>query len=303
MNVNKGLVVIIVILTLLLLWAGWWGRGQMSEKETLFAENTTMKGEIQGLEELKVDLVGEIDSLQIAYEALEEENEYLQSTAEEAEGKIRQKNRTIANLKKRAANESASLRTQIEDLLGVKKVLESQIADLEAENLSLKTENEQLTVDLASSRAETDALAQLNKTIQEELKRLTHATFKASGFRVEVEKRKPKATSKSKRARRVMVSFDLVNVPDEFQGVRPVYLVITDDKGTPIRVANPISAQVNVNGQAMDIQAVSSREENISQKQRLSFNHDLESKLRQGYYRVAVYTDVGLLGASSFRLR
>jgi S-adenosylmethionine synthetase len=100
-----------------------------------------------------------------------------------------------------------------------------------------------------------------------------------------------------------MVSFDLVNVPDEFQGVRPVYLVITDDKGTPIRIANPINAQVQINGAAMDIQAVSTREENIAENQRLSFNHDLEEKLRSGYYRVAVYTDVGLLGASSFRLR
>ena len=303
MNVNKGLVVIIVILTLLLLWAGWWGRSQKNEKELALTENATMKEEIQGLEELKVDLVGEIDSLQIAYEALEEENEYLQSTTEDAEAAVRQKNRQIANLKKRAANESASLRTQIEELLGIKSALESQIADLEAENVSLRTENEQLTVDLASSRAETDALTRLNRTIQDELKRMTHATFKASGFRVEVEKRKPKATSKSKRARRILVSFDLVNVPEDFQGVRPVYLVITDDKGTPIRIANPIQAQVNINGQAMDIQAVSSREENIAQNQRLSFNHDLEEKLRSGYYRVAVYTDVGLLGASSFRLR
>jgi SMC interacting uncharacterized protein involved in chromosome segregation len=303
MNVNKGLVVVIAILTLLLLWAGWWGRSQKIEKEKFIAENALMQEEIKGLEELKVDLVSEIDSLQVAYETLEEENEYLQSSVEEAQAEVKQKNRALANMRKRSASESDGLRAQIEELLGIKSQLESNIANLEAENQALRSENEQLVEDLASSRAETDALARLNKTIQDELKRLTHATFKASGFRVEVEKRKPKATSKSKRARRIMVSFDLVNVPDEFQGVRPVYLVITDDKGTPIRIANPINAQVQINGAAMDIQAVSTREENIAENQRLSFNHDLEEKLRSGYYRVAVYTDVGLLGASSFRLR
>ncbi|MDB4728134.1 hypothetical protein OAF63_05015 [Saprospiraceae bacterium] len=303
MNINKGLVAIIAILTLLLLWAGWWGRSQKNEKEKFITENTLMKEEIQGLEELKINLAGEIDSLQIAYEALEEENEYLQSTVEQVQAKVKQKNRAIANLKKRSANESSGLRTQIEDLLGIKSQLENNIANLEAENLSLRSENEQLTEDLASSRAETNALAQLNRTIQDELKKLTHATFKASGFRVEVEKRKPKATSKSKRARKILVSFDLVNVPEEFQGLRPVYMVITDDKGTPIRIANPINAQVQVNGAPMDIQAVSTREESIAQNQRLSFNHNLEGKLRSGYYRVAVYTDVGLLGASSFRLQ
>lgn len=303
MNVNKGLVIVIAILTMLLLWSFWWGRSQKSEKEQLITENGLMKQEMQGLEELKVDLISEIDSLQIAVESLEEENEYLQSDVADAEQQAAQANRALSREKKRSANESASLRTQIEGLLAEKSQLESAIQTLEAENQALRSENEQLSGDLASSRAETDALARLNKTIQEELKQLTHATFKASGFRVEVEKRKPKATSKSKRARRILVSFDLVNVPEEFQGVRPVYLVVTDDKGTPIKIANPITAQVEVNGQAMSLQAVSTREENIGASQRLSFNHDLEEKLRSGYYRVAVYTDVGLLGASSFRLR
>ena len=303
MNVNKGLVIVIAILTMLLLWSFWWGRSQKSEKEQILTENGLMKQELQGLEELKVDLISEIDSLQIAVESLEEENEYLHSNVEVAEQQAAQAYRALSKEKKRSANESASLRTQIEGLLAEKSQLESAIQTLESENQALRSENEQLSGDLASSRAETDALARLNKTIQDELKRLAHATFKASGFRVEVEKRKPKATSKSKRARRILVSFDLVNVPEEFQGVRPVYLVVTDDKGTPIKIANPITAQIEVNGQAMSLQAVSSREENIGTSQRLSFNHDLEEKLRSGYYRVAVYTDVGLLGASSFRLR
>ena len=85
--------------------------------------------------------------------------------------------------------------------------------------------------------------------------------------------------------------------------MRPLYLVVTDDKGTPIKDSNPIQAKVVVNGQDMDIQAVKVQEVNIEESQRLSFSHDLEEKLTTGYYRVAVYTDIGLLGASSFRLR
>jgi hypothetical protein len=79
--------------------------------------------------------------------------------------------------------------------------------------------------------------------------------------------------------------------------------VVTDDKGTPVKMSNPIQATVNVNGQDMDIQAVKVQEVNIEENQRLSFNYDLEERLKSGYYRVAVYTDIGLLGASSFRLR
>lgn len=303
MDMNKILSIVIAVLALFLVWTGWWGLQQKNAKNLLATENNMLVQELEGLEELKINLEGEVDSLQVAYEALAEENEFLQSTVEEAQAKAKQQASTIKNLKKRTANESSGLRAQIEELLGAKAQLESHIASLEAENESLRSGNEQLSEDLASSRAETDALSRLNRTIQNELKQMTLATFKASGFRVEVEKKKSKATAKSRNARKILASFDLVNVPEEYRGVRPLYLVVTDDKGTPIRIANPIQTQVMVNGQAMDIQAVASREENIGASQRISFNHTLEEKLRSGYYRVAVYTDIGLLGASSFRLR
>ena len=90
---------------------------------------------------------------------------------------------------------------------------------------------------------------------------------------------------------------------NEFSLIRPLYLVVTDDKGTPIKTENPIQAKVNVNNQAMDIIAVKVQEVDIIENQRLSFTHQLEDKLRAGYYRVAVYTDIGMLGAASFRLQ
>jgi integrase len=138
--------------------------------------------------------------------------------------------------------------------------------------------------------------------MQSELKRLTLANFKASGFQVEVEARKPKATATAGKARRVKVSFDLVDVPQEYQGLRPVYLVITDDKGVPIQGSN-IQSKAVVNGASMDIMAVKAKDVNITATQRLSFTHELEEKLRDGFYRVSAFTDIGMLGASSFRLQ
>jgi hypothetical protein len=48
---------------------------------------------------------------------------------------------------------------------------------------------------------------------------------------------------------------------------------------------------------------VQQKDTDIVENQRLTFNYELEDKLKSGYYRVAVYTDIGLLGASSFRLQ
>ena len=58
-----------------------------------------------------------------------------------------------------------------------------------------------------------------------------------------------------------------------------------------------------MNGQPTDIIAAESKEVNITADQRLTFTHELADKLSTGYYRVALYTDIGLLGANSFRLR
>ncbi|MEL6926433.1 MAG: hypothetical protein AAFO94_20485 [Bacteroidota bacterium] len=79
--------------------------------------------------------------------------------------------------------------------------------------------------------------------------------------------------------------------------------MITDEKATPIKLTNPIQAEVSVNGQTMQLQAAEAKEVNIEANQRLSFSHDLSEKLGSGYYRVVAYTDIGLLGATSFRLR
>ena len=139
--------------------------------------------------------------------------------------------------------------------------------------------------------------------MEEELKKLTLSNFKASAFQVEVERKKPKVTARARAARRVLVTFDLTEVPTEYHGIRPVYMAVTDKNGNPIQTDNPIQAKVVVNDQTMDLIAVKSKNVNVTESQRLSFTHDLSPRLASGYYRVSVYTDIGLLGSSTFRLR
>jgi len=303
MNSRQGFTIIIAILLLLLMGIGYWGYKTNKEKQLMTARNGELSAEISELDNLKNKLSSEVDSLQFAYEELADENEALQTSVESAEKKVAQKEALIRKLKRSTKVEGANLKEQIEMLMADKAQLESSINNIQVENDSLKALTGQLTADLATAKSENKALSDLNKTIQDEIKKLTLANFKASAFRVEVERKKPRATAKSRRAKRILVSFDLMNVTPKYQGVRPLYLVITDDKGTPIKNTNPIQAKVTVNGQQMDIQAVKEQEVNIQESQRLSFNHDLEEKLKTGYYRVAVYTDIGLLGASSFRLK
>ena len=199
--------------------------------------------------------------------------------------------------------EIASLGSQIQGLIAARSSLEKEISDLQAENAALKEENAKLAADLATTREEKAALARLNETMEKDISNLTLKNFKATGFTTDVLRKDDKPTRRKMFAKKVNVSFDLVNVPEKYQGVRKVYMVITDDKGVPIMKSSPIKAKINVNGNEQDIIAVSEQNVEIQESQRLSFNHDLEGKLKPGYYRSSIYTDLGLLGSASFLMR
>ena len=299
---KRILLIVALILGLGALGAGGWGLSQQKAKASLQAENAAMSQELGSLNELKEDLASEVDSLESAYQTLAGENETLQGSLADAQSALARKDAEIKANRGNRLNEVNGLKGEIQQLLAEKANLEQVIGDLQAENEELKERTGQLERDLSSARTENTSLGNLNKTMQSELKRLTLANFKASGFQVEVEARKPKATAASGKARRVKVSFDLVDVPQEYQGLRPVYMVITDDKGVPIQGSN-IQERAVVNGTSMDIIAVKAKDVNITATQRLSFSHELEEKLRDGFYRVSVFTDIGMLGASSFRLQ
>lgn len=307
MKARHILGVIAILLALGLGYSIWSNMGLKNDKLGLIKKNETLATEVSEMEALKADLEVEVDSLQIAYEALSDENLTLASDLKDAKKRINRRDKTIKAVKATNTNNEAELfglRAEIQSLLGAKSRLENSILALQAENDSLRTRTGVLEVDLSTARKDNEDLASLNRSIQEEVGRLTLANFKASGFRVELQKkRKSKVTAKSRRAKRIEASFDLAEVPEEYQGVRNIYLVISDDKGTPIKLDNPINATVKVNGQDTDIIAAEAKEVNITSSQRISFKHDLKSKLKKGYYRAAVFTDIGLLGASSFRLR
>ena len=311
MNAKQILGTIVAILVILLLMAGFWGYNLNNEKTKLLSEKEQLNTELNGLNLLKDELATEVDSLQSAYEELAEENESLQTSLEDEKSRVRRRNATIKSVKASLVSaretseaEMGNLRSQIEGLLTSKTQLENSIASLQTENDSLRALTGVLTKDLGKAREDNLALANLNRAMEGELDRLTLANFKASAFRVEVQKRnKKKVTSKSRRAKRIQVSFDLTEVPEGYQSVRPVYLVIADEKATPIKLKEPIQAKVTVNGQETDLIAAEAKEVNVVENQRISFTHELDSKLKSGFYRISIYTDIGMLGATSLRLR
>jgi cell division protein FtsB len=303
MNNNKGLIALAVVLGLALIGALIWGFNRKSQVETLSTEKAELTDEYEQMTALRDDLATQVDSLSLAYQDLASENTDLSGNLANTQQELQNAQNALARAKRNGAAEVNDLRAQIQELMNARSGLETSLVKLQAENDSLRMRTGVLELDLGNARSENETLANLNDAMQGEVQRLTLANFKATAFDVQLQQRNEKVTTRSGRARRIVVNFDLANVPEKYQGVRPVYLVITDENGNAINPTGATKATATVNGQSMDLLAQEMKEVNIEESQRLSFSHDLEDKLADGYYRVSVFTDIGLLGASNFRMR
>lgn len=303
MDSKKVLTAVVVILALALLGSLIWGFGKNSDAKELQADNTEVNEALDAMTSLRDNLAREVDSLAGEYDLLASENVELNGQLAGTRDELSSAQSALSRAKRNAAAEINELRAQIEQLTAARGDLQGSITALESENANLKQQMGILETDLASSRQQNDELTTMATSMEGEIKKLTYENFKATAFQITPQIKNGNPTSKSSRARQIAVSFDVANVPAEFQGVRPIYLVITDEKGTPIPRTDYISTTVSLNNKPQDIQAVEAREENIGASQRIEFTHNLEDKLDEGYYRVSIYTDIGLLGSSNFRMR
>lgn len=304
---KRSLGIVAILLLLALLGTIYWGFSRSAALKEAETAQAGVADELEQMTLLRDGLSLQVDSLSAQYEDVALANVELEGSLLAAQEELSRARNAVARIQKTSQNDKAvafEMRKQIEDLIAVRSDLERSINVIKAENDSLRSRTFVLENQLGDSQNENAALAELNRNMQAEIDKLTLDNFRATAFNVELLKRNGETvTSRRGSARRMAVSFDLANVPSEYQGVRPIYLVVTDEKGTPVTSEKTIPAKVNVNGQSMDVLALETREINIEESQRINLTHQLDQKLNAGFYRAQVFTDVGLLGASSFRLR
>lgn len=268
--------------------------------------NTRLATEMQALELEKSIIERQLDSLTISYENLRTENEDLRGKEASTTALIAEKDAAIKKIKGQNRRELQALRQQVEELRKIKIEYETIISTLRSENEQLRAENERLLGENTQLRGEnadlTGKMGNLAKQLEEQIRKTQSAKFKATSFRVEVERRNDKLTTRAKRAREIFVSFDLADVPQTYQGAQKLYLAITDDKGRPIVSDNPVKTSIEAPTGPVAVIAQQVKAVSLGDTQRLSFTYKFDERLKAGNYVVAIYCDTGLLGAASFRL-
>lgn len=312
---KKTLTAIAIILALLFIGALIWGFTRNTAATELAEEKVEMSGEISQLEQLRNNLQLQVDSIGAVYETAAADNASLKGELAEAQKLANAALYDMRKAQKSRKNDNDvayQMRVQIEDLITARANLERNLAELETENKTLRTENVTLRADLSTAKTEayelgkkSDALEQTTRRMEEQINEVTLGAFKATAMQVDLYRgnKGTKTTTDASRVKRMAVSFDLTGVPGKYLGVRPIYLVMTDESGTPVISENPVRAKAVVNGAKMDVIALEGRDVNVEKNQRISFTHELSSKLEKGFYRVQILTDLGLLGATNVQLR
>lgn len=299
-----GLIAAVVVLALALIGTLIWGANTSSEVDQLQSQKMAVEASLDDMTELRDELATEVETMMTEYDALASENSRLNGELAESQDALSQAQSAVSRAKRNAANEMKALRVQIEELQQAKASLQSNMEMMLAQNDSLKMQIGVLEGDLAMATETNNTLMVENEQKSSQINNLTYESFKATAFQVSPEVKRGNATSKSGRARRITASFDLENVPADFHGTRPIYVVITDQSGVPIPRTDYIQTTIRPwNGEPHDIMAVEAREEELAASQTLTFSHELENKLDAGNYTLSAYTDIGFLGSSTFRLR
>ena len=299
MRTSPILIAILSVLAIGLFASFIWANSKSEENGQLKANNAHLSSQLAQLDSLKMDLQHEVDSLIATYTALAQENEELQSKLVQKDGLIARKTALVKNVRSASASDIRGLKQQMQDLINLKVNMEVSIHEIYRQNDSLKVEIVKKEEEVEVVKKEKKILTQLKENLENDL---TLSNFKATAFRVEVEGKKGKVTSKGKRARNIVVSFDLNEIPAKYQGTRPLYMIIKDEQQNVIATDQFYPVTISRGDQTLNIHAVMRQQAEIGADQRINFNYDLEDKLQEGYYRIEIYTDIALLGVTSFRV-
>ncbi len=259
----------------------------------------------------RTNLENEVDSLSSAFANALAENDDLQGSMTDMQKMVAEKEAQIRQIRTQSTNTAEGLRKQVNQLQQIRGEMEGALGKLTQENTELRADNERLTGENTQLVTEKGQLSgqvadmqKFNSTLQNQVAKLTRAGVKASAFRVEVERRSNKLTTSARRTREVSITFDLVDLPEEFQGEHTLYLALTDVNGALLATGgtNTKASIPTPSGTNLEVVAQQTKQVNLAASQRLSFSYNVEEKLKAGTYVATVYADFGILGSSSFRL-
>ena len=262
------------------------------------------------LDSTRTQLEGELASLNTSYGAQIALNDTLSVDLQKKITEVEELKVRIAKARKDLKSSQANIAeitarlAQMEEL---KVALEQDIFGLKEENQSLASSNQALNTELSATKDEVNtlnknvmALTSANDKLTGRLKTVAPAGFRADNFTVSSATKKDKQTSKAKKIDEITVSFDLNNIPEEFQGSRDIYLVLTEFNGNPVAAVPGKEVTLKFGNEPVHVRAADLEKVNLKARQSMIMSFEPTDNLTPGTYNLMVYADNGYLGSTGF---
>lgn len=313
-NTSKtGLRVAVAALALLLMGAVG-GLFHYSNQSDAFANETIqLESKLTDLTGVQAELEAEVNELTATYDAETIKNTELEAKIADAEVKIKGLKGRILKIKRQLSEAQLSneeMQTQIAELNTLKNDMVTQIAALESDKAELTTAKGLLGEQLGVANdqndqlvAQVESLTDTNEKMQKRLFTLAPAGFQATGFQVQVAKRKNKLTSVARQAKEIKVDFNLADIPVDLQKEHEIYLVVTDGEGVPVQKIASTSMNVPTTNGELKVEVADMETIALTANQKMSMAFQPTDKMDAGLYNVALWSDAGYLGSTAFSLR
>lgn len=262
------------------------------------------------LENTRTQLQGELATLNTQYSGQIAINDTLTSDLKTKVAEVEDLKVRIAKAKKELGSSLANNKeiknrlTQMEEL---KTALEKDIVSLKEENQTLAKGNADLNSELIQTKDQVNtlntqvmSLTSANDKLTSRLKIVAPAGFRADNFTVTSETKNNKITAKGKKIDEITVKFDLDNVPEEYQGNREIYLVLTQFNGNPVATVPGKDVNLQFGEQPVKVHAADLEKVNLKDRQSMTMSFEPTDNMTPGTYNLMVYSDNGYLGSTGF---
>ncbi len=262
------------------------------------------------LDSTRAELQTELATLNDSYKYQIDLNDTLSSELEVKIAEVNDLQERIAKARKalsRSEANNAEIKGRLAQMEELKTALEQDILGLKAENQSLAQSNMDLNTELATTKdvvttlnAKVMSLTSANGKLTGRLAALAPAGFRADNFTVTSANKRDKFTTKGNKIDEITVTFDLNNIPAEFQGERALYLVLSEFNGNPVESVPGKDVSLKFGNEPVNLRAAAIEKTQLKGRQSVSMSFEPSDNLDPGTYNVMVYADSGYLGSTGF---
>jgi len=262
------------------------------------------------LNDTRTSLQGELATLNTQYTGQIAMNDTLSADLQTKVAEVEDLKVRIAKAKSQLKSSQANneqIKSRLAQMEELKVALEKDIENLKAENSSLAQGNANLNMELAQTKDQVNtlntqvmSLTSANEKLTSRLKTIAPAGFRADNFTVTSETKSNKITTKGKKIDEITVSFDLNNIPEEYQGNREIYLVLTEFNGNPVAEVPGKDVNLKVGDNSVKVHAADLEKVTLKERQNVKMSFAPTDNLDPGTYNLMVYSDNGYLGSTGF---